>query len=1461
MTSQLLPALAGYIPRDRVERIITPGTSLPEDGIALIADISGFTPLTEALTHGLSADAGAEELTRALSGVFTPLIAEIHAFRGSVIKFGGDALIVWYPREPRVRRSAVVRRALTSAWRMQQAIKVHGQVPTPIGTVTLKMKVGFTYGSIKRFNLGLVEYGFEDVLGGDTLDRMADAEHHAEPGDIMVDDATLDLLPGVVTANEWRDNYAVVGQIDGFARPKPWPPLTWDKTREAALIEQLIPYVPQAIYETLATGREQVAELKPVISLFIQFHGIEYDTDPEVGEKLQTYFTTAQEVIARYDGRLNRLITGDKGSLIHVIFGAPRLVEEQEIRAIRCALDLQTACEGLPFITMQRIGVSRGRVFAGPVGSPNRHDYTTMGDSINLSARLMQNAADHQILMEAAVREELGSEFEIADLGTIKVKGKTEPISVFAATGFTTQPIQPHLGHIANLEQPLFGRDEELALLQRQLNRLSDGGGNVVAMVGEVGMGKTHIFEHLRHATSKSTLWAGGICLAYGQTLSGYLFIDLIRHLIELPPHLSPEAASDYLHQFCVNLFGSNRLESTYPYLARFMSLPLDGELAQRLEGLAGESLRWQVFEVIRELLILLAAQRPIVLALDDLQWIDATSLQLLETILTLPQDHPLLIVIGTRSAHEGDSWHLYAKITEVAPEPHIIFLDDLSETEAMKLVNYHLPNLPEHLGGYLVEKSGGNPLFLVELVRTLQAQGIFDEDGDPATITIDALDLPDSVQGLLLAQIDRLTVEARHTLQMASVVGKTFLSRILVVLAKGEAEIERQLPILVNSDYVLPDIETNDDAYSFRHILIQESAYGTLLYERRRAYHQQVAEAMTELFPDQITEQSGLLGFHYERAGDFAQAITYHLQAADQSRLLYANQEAETLYHKVLSLLDQQESEDVSPDLDLRARTYLKIAQVRANALDFEGAQEFYNQAFDLLDQIRIDKDRAENDGADINQKMFRLPVRRQVVGTLDPGLSEMSGELEVINNLFEGLVELDTELNIIPALARYWRIEDGGKTYKFQLRENLQWSDGVPLTAHDFVFAWRRNLDPKTGAGMAPYLYVIAGAEDFHYGRSDDSSSIAVRAIDNLNLEVTLNVPSGHFPYLLAHSITYPQPRHIILEQEDQWSSPEHLVCNGPFQVEAWQDEAILLEKNVRYHSFMKGNLEKVALHFLEPNLQVYVEQKVDYTVVDDQADIPRTYPEDTFFVQYLETFYVGFSHHQAPFDDRWLRQAFAKSINKKELVREVWANVQRPAMGGMVPPGMPGHSPEIGHQFDPTQAQAALNQAQIIPDAVTLGALPGFGSLPAYLQQSWSKHLGISVNIIEGLSFDELAEGMEKGEIQLSLIGFLADYPDPDNILRVLFHSNSPMNDLAWQSAAFDRLVEEAASSVDQQHRLALYHQADQVLVYDEIALLPLYYRQAYGVMRPEFRVQDTTRTIRGGSFKLKDITCLG
>ncbi|MFQ5576017.1 MAG: ABC transporter substrate-binding protein, partial [Anaerolineae bacterium] len=1360
------------------------------------------------------------------------------------------------------RKAAVVRRAVTSARRMQQAIAAHGQVPTPIGTVTLKMKVGLTYGPVKRFNLGLPQYGFEDVLAGLTLDRMAEAEHHAEPGDIVADAATLALLPpNTLTVAGRRGPFAVVGNLLRPARPHRWPPLHWPPDSEVSPETLLTPYVPPQIAQTLAARRAQVAELKPVVSLFVQFHGIDYDTDPEVGRNLQTYFATAQKIIARYGGRLNRLITGDKGSLIHVIFGAPRTVEEQETRAVRCALDLQAECGGLPFISMQRIGVTVGRVFAGPVGSPNRHDYTTMGDSINLSARLMQNAADNQILMEEAVRAQLSPAVTVADLGTITVKGKSAPISVFAPLGVGAQA-----GRAGRKSDriPLFGRDAEMETLRRRLNRLDRGEGALVTLVGEVGLGKTHMLAALRPNVSRATGWAEGMCLAYGQSLSGYLFIDLLRDLMALPPGSGPADSSRHLADFCRQLFGPARLDSTYPYLARFMGLPLADDDARRIESLAGESVRWQLFELFGELLRLLLQQRPLVLALDDLQWADPTSIQLLESLLPLAQTLPLLLILSMRPEHESKAWALREQIHAAAPPTGRaldITLKTLDRAPASALIAHYAPGLPQRLVDYLVEKGGGNPLFLVEIIHTMQAQGYLSGRVNLDAITVDALDLPNSVQGLLLAQIDRLTVEARHTLQMASVIGKTFLYNVLEALAAGEQDLNRQLSTLQAGEYILPDDPTDLGlAFAFRHILIQESAYSTLLYERRRAYHRRVARAIERLFPAQIGQQAGLLSHHYEQAEDLDTAIYYTLQAADQARLLYANEEAEMLYRRVLLLSDCYEASGVEPSMERRAKTYLKIAQVRANALNFEGAQEYYELAFELLEQVK----QTAPPLAPVSQppRPMRLAVLEQGPTTLDPGLAEVTDVSEIVNDLFEGLVELDTELNVIPAAARRWQIDDGGLRYRFELRPNLRWSDGAPLTARDFVFAWRRNLSPATGAGLAHQLYLIEGAEEFHRGQSSDLASIGITAVNDLTLEITLKTPAGYFPYLLAAPITYPQPAHAAPPNGPRPPRPTGIICNGPFKIAAWDEgREIRLEKNPFYRGLATGNLTAVSLAFVPPSFEQYAANAIDWCRVDDRADLPARFPKAASLAQYLQTFFIGFSGSAPPFNNRLVRQAFAHTIDRAGLVQSVWAGVQRPAMGGVVPPGMPGHSPEVGLRFDPPAARQLLEQAGYPSGAampeLMLAAFPGLSTTPAYLSQTWREQLGVTVRPVEVTTIDGIVAGLNDGSIHMALLAWSAEYPDPDSILRVVFHSASPMNCFGWRNGHFDALVEQAARQTDQQTRLALYHRADRLLVAHEAAIAPLYYRQAYALMRPGFKLEGSGKIIRGGMFRLKHV----
>lgn len=1433
--TQLLPALAAYVPHDRVVNLIAQ-QPLTTDGVAMIADISGFTPLTEALTQGLSADHGAEELTRALDSVFTPLIVQIHRYRGSVLKFSGDALILWFGREKRGRRTAVIHRALTAAWQMQQVIAAYGQIPTPIGTVTLKMKIGLTYGPVQRLNLGLPEFGFEDVLIGSTLERMAENEHHANPGEILLDAATAVAVSPLISITEWRDDVGVLDELHRASPPKPWPDLAWASEDEAALVNVLAAYVPPPIVDTLKIGQTQVAELKPVVSLFVQFHGLDYDADPHVEQKLQHYFATAQQVVARYHGRLNRLITGDKGSLLHIIFGAPRAVEEPARRAVRCALDLQAECGGLPFISMQRIGLTSGRVFAGPVGSPQRHDYTTMGDAINLSARLMQNAADNQILLDSGVRNQLGKAFDFTDLGAIFVKGKAEPIHVFAVTGYEEAARTLPVG------QRIVGRETETAVIQTHLAHLTQGKGGVVTVLGEVGMGKTMLLDSERYHAEQEWrtnpaggVWAFSICLAYGHTVSGYVFKDILRDLLHLPEGSSPQHTSQRLADVCEFLFSGVGVEEVYPYLAQFMGLPLPEFLAQRLAGLAGESLRWRLFALLPQFLQAFAARYPLVLVVDDLQWIDPTSLQLLTAVLPLAQEHPILFLLGFR--HLPDEIVQTLAAVQTAVPPTRLHLQPLSPTQATALVQIHAPQLPDAIVAYLVEKGGGNPLFLVELVRTVRLT----QTADPSQLSLDVLNLPDSVQGLLLAQIDRLAVEARQTLQLASVIGRTFLDQVLVHISEAEADIAAHLQELETRDYVRPEERDELAQHTFRHSLIQDSAYSTLLFERRRHMHLQVATAFEQLFPTAVAERASFLAHHYEQAGYWAKAITYLNQTADQARLLYAHEEAQTLYRHILHLLDKQEEADENG----RARTYLKLAQVCANQLDFQTAQTYYEQAFALLRQQPTTSP-APSQGA------FRWAFANDSL-QLDPAFVSTGEEAEILANCFEGLVEIDHEWNVIPALAQRWQVDHTGAQYTFTLWPDLHWSDGAPLTAHDFVFAWRRNLHPQTHSPLAYQLYLLKGAEAYHEG-SAAADTLGIQALDDHTVQMSLEIPSPYFPYLLGDPITFPQPAHHIARHGLDWARPELLVGNGPYQPTAHQPGAFLtLQQNRRYAGYRYGNIEQISIVSTPPSLAAYQAQQVDWCRVEDDLALAQ---DGLVVLQRLATFLLVFGCQHPPFDQLVMRRAVATAVDKELLVQTVWGGLPLPAAGGLIPPGMPGHSPGIALPFQPELARELWATAATAVHEIVLAAFPGFGGVPQFLQQQWAQHLGLSVRIVEdAMPADALAD-LQNGRIHILLLGLSIDQPDP-GILRQLAHSQSPMNYFGWHNPTFDQLVDAAQSETNQETRLHQYRQADKTLTQEDAAAIPLYYARAYGLLRHPFTLPDGRTITRDGAMKFKEL----
>jgi ABC-type oligopeptide transport system substrate-binding subunit/class 3 adenylate cyclase len=1382
--------------------------TLAGEGIALIADIAGFTPLTELLMRNLSPAEGAEELPRALNSVFTPLIGAIHAYGGEVHKFGGDALICWFPRPRRGTRTALLRRALAAAQAMQALMRTHGTVHTRVGDVTLSMKIGAAYGPALRVRLGDVTHGYEDVLGGATLDRMAAAEHLAQPGEVLLDPAGLPNPATLATVLERRAECLVVGDLLTPPRRIAGPDLP---AADAAALRELRAFTPLKTSDDLIIRRLTTAELKPVVSMFVQFTGLNYEAGPAAEAQLGVYFSLAQRAAARYGGRVNRLLTGDKGSVLHLIFGAPQALEDLEVRAAHCALEVRDVAAQLPFISAQRIGMAVGRAFAGLVGAPERHDYTVMGATINLSARLMQAAQPGQIVLDPELGARLDAVMRLTSLGPAQLKGIATPVELLALTG--ERAAQP--AHVP--AQAVLGRDNELALLRAQLERLQAGAGGTVVLLGDLGIGKSHVLAALRASTA--VRWLTARPQLYGERSGTTLAADLCRAALDLGAGASfadLEAASR-------RVLGERAGPAAAPFLARLIGVPLEERQARELATLAGESLRWRLRELVRELILAVAARGPLVLALDDLQWAAAADLDLLPA--QLPDTAPILWFLAARPDPACSAWPWL----EAARAHGAIWLElaSLPAAAAVGLIRVHAPGLTLEVAERLAERSGGNPLFLVELARAAALAGL-----DAA--------LPDTIQGLLLAQIDRLPSELRTTLQRGAVLGQSIDTRLLGAL-EAEADVTARLDALLGAGFLLGD----GSGYTFRHSLLRESAYDALLFADRRHWHGRAAAALERLYPTEIAERAAELALHYERAEQLLSAARYYAMAADAARLLDANETAETGYRRVLALLDHESADTV----DLRGRTLLKLAQVRMNAGDYVAAQNFYDQAFTLLEQVE----------RKTTARRRRPPVFRMGVDepeTLDPGLVETNAGHELVVNTFEGLVELDDALNVIPAAAHRWRIEDEGRRYIFELREGLTWSDGATLTAHDFVAAWRRNLDPETGAEMADRLYVVRGATAYA-ANPDQYDTLGIQARDERTLIVELIEPTGYFLALLATPIAFPQPFHCLQRYGSAWAAPEHLVCNGPFLVQRWQPGQMLtLRKNPHYRTTERIALDRVELRFLTAADDWAQCDALDFVRLADRVALDGDSEGKLITLNYLTTYFLGFACTRQPMDNPLLRRALAACVDREGLVHDIWGGVQLAANGGIIPPGLPGHSPDLALPFDPEAGRVAL--ATLGPvRRLTLAAPVGFGNTPFVLQRSWQEQLGVDIKVESDLSNDAYIAGLADDAYDIVLFGWEAEYPDPDNFLRSLFAGTSPSNYFGWHNAQFDALVHRAASAADTHERMALYHQAEQVLIIQEAAAIPLYYGRMYGLLRSPFVLGDDARLSRSGQLLLSRV----
>ncbi|HXY84739.1 MAG TPA: ABC transporter substrate-binding protein [Gaiellaceae bacterium] len=1182
-------------------------------------------------------------------------------------------------------------------------------------------------------------------------------------------------------------------------------------------------------------------ERKVVTALFADLVGstaLAERLDPEdvkliIGEAVAHIVHAVEE----YGGTVKDLA----GDGVLALFGAPAAHEDDPERAVRAGLRITQEIAGYGREVADgwgvegiavRVGVNTGPVVLGALGAGERVEYAAFGDTVNTAARLQGAADPGTVVVGAETKRLLESIFAWSDERRLELKGKSESVTAFEAHGER----RDGAGRMAGHQTRLVGRERELEQAVGAVEAALEGRGSVLIVSGEPGIGKSRLVaevgERVRSGqpAAGTPLWLEGRCVSYGESLPYWPFRDLVRRWLGVSYDEAELRVRVALRRATAELFGDRLLE-IYPYLGSLLDLSLEPEAQARLAELSPEALQYRTFEVVAQLFSRHAEDGPVFVLLEDLHWADATSLQLVERLLPLVDESALMLLLTQRPERDHPSWSV--RELAVREFPHRtteVQLEGLSGSAGGELLDALVgrDSLPEELRTRILDSAEGNPFFLEELVRSLEDAGAIVREGEGWRFDRQRdVELPPTVEQVIVARIDRLPAGARQVLVAASVLGRHFGLPLLEGVSGGDGSTRQALHELERLDLVREERRWPQPEYRFKHALIQEGAYRGLVTSERTRLHRRAAEWLEQRHAGGEEEVYGLLAHHWLAARDEEKAIEYLLRAGDKARQEYALDEAVEHYRALLPLLEERGREQEA------ALVLFKLALALHTSLRFEQANGAYERAFALW----TPPEPASSPTAQLRITTSFLP------NDPDPKSAIAWPNIQLCMQVFDRLVEAWPERTLVPSLAERWEIAPDGLHYVFHLRDGLRWSDGEPLTAHDLEFGIKRVLDPSSPGSSVAIYFVLENGQDYYLGHNRDADRIGVRALDDRTVEFRLVAPAPYFMSVMNRPDGAPQPRHAIERDGASWTEPERQVVSGPFAVSERTENALVLRRRPDYAGFRSGNVDEVRMtrSAIADALPLYARDEVDLILVRYTPRLADLMPDSTHFSEAALgpaawSAYLRFDHTDSAMSNVDLRRALAHAIDREALAAACPANLAV-ATGGVVPPALQGHTPDIAPRYDPDLARELLARSGF-SGQFELGGMLVWEAIIAAVAESWEQVFGSTVSVRTWSWRDE--EAMEaSGRIDAAVLrvtGWFPGYPDPEYYLRLLFQSDSRTNEGGFSHPPFDELIERARRERDDRTRLELYHEADRMAVADQVACIPLVYGRNVAYVKP-------------------------